>query len=173
MISAGHTVAAAMIKSQAYDAVKDSLRSGSSAILRSSCWCRRIFRRPTFRVSSPRQERSGQAELRHRRSGSTQHLTAELLRERAGIEAQAVSFRTTGELVTALLRKDIAYAVDLAHAVRGQVASAICASSRWRRRSGGRRSPTCRPSQSRALPASTCWAGMASSIDRCAGTSHR
>ena len=34
-----------------------------------------------------------------------------------------MSFRTTGEVVTALLRKDVAYAVDLAHAVRGQVAS--------------------------------------------------
>ncbi len=34
-----------------------------------------------------------------------------------------MSFRTTGEVVTALLRKDVAFAVDLAHAVRGQVAS--------------------------------------------------
>ena len=55
--------------------------------------------------------------------GSTQHLIAELFRQRAGLQAQAVSFRTTGEVVTALLRKDVAYAVDLAHAVRGQVAS--------------------------------------------------
>ena len=55
--------------------------------------------------------------------GSTQHLTAELFRQRAGLQAQAVSFRTTGEVVTALLRKDVAYAVDLAHAVRGQVES--------------------------------------------------
>jgi tripartite-type tricarboxylate transporter receptor subunit TctC len=55
--------------------------------------------------------------------GSTQHLIAELFRQRAGLQAQAVSFRTTGEVVTALLRKDVAFAVDLAHAVRGQVAS--------------------------------------------------
>src|SRR6185312_2543184 len=56
-------------------------------------------------------------------TGATQHLTAELFRQRAGLVAQAVSFRTTGEVVTALLRRDVAFAVDLAHAVRGQVAS--------------------------------------------------
>ena len=56
-------------------------------------------------------------------AGTLPHLTAELFRQRAGLVAQAVSFRTTGEVVTALLRKDVAYAVDLAHAVRGQVAS--------------------------------------------------
>src|SRR5262249_22444406 len=55
--------------------------------------------------------------------GSTQHLVAELFRQGADLKAQAVSFRTTGEVVTALIRKDVAYAVDLAHAVRGQVAA--------------------------------------------------
>ena len=51
--------------------------------------------------------------------GSTQHLTAELLRQRSGMQAQQVPFRTTGEVVTALLRNDVAFAVELAHAVRG------------------------------------------------------
>ena len=36
-------------------------------------------------------------------------------------QAQQVPFRTTGEVVTALLRNDVAFAVELAHAVRGQV----------------------------------------------------
>ena len=42
---AGHTVAAAMIKSQPYDAVKDSPRSASSPIPPSPSTRKRIFRR--------------------------------------------------------------------------------------------------------------------------------
>ena len=69
--------------------------------------------------------------------GSTQHITAELLRQRAGIDAQHVSFRTTPEVVTALMRGDVSYAVELAHAVRGQVQAgdlkifAVMTANRW------------------------------------------
>ena len=124
MISTGHTVAAAMIKAQSYDAVKDFAPVGivaSSAIA--------IVAQKDF----PANDLAGLIEVIKKEpgkfnyatvgTGSTQHLTAELFRQRAGLVAQAVSFRTTGEVVTALLRKDVAYAVDLAHAVRGQVAS--------------------------------------------------
>ena len=55
--------------------------------------------------------------------GSTQHLIAEHLRQRASINAQAVSYRTTGEVVSALLRGDAAFAVELYHPIRGQVDS--------------------------------------------------
>jgi tripartite-type tricarboxylate transporter receptor subunit TctC len=47
MISTGHTVAAAMIKAQTYDAVKDFARSASSRTPPSPSWHRRIFRRTT------------------------------------------------------------------------------------------------------------------------------
>jgi tripartite-type tricarboxylate transporter receptor subunit TctC len=124
MISTGHTVSAAMIKSQAYDAVKDFAPVGvfaSSAIA--------IVVPKDF----PANDLKGLIEIIKKDPGkynyatvgvgSTQHLIAELFRQRAGLQAQAVAFRTTGEVVTALLRKDVAYAVDLAHAVRGQVAA--------------------------------------------------
>jgi tripartite-type tricarboxylate transporter receptor subunit TctC len=124
MISTGHTVSAAMIKSQNYDAVKDFAPVG-------------IFANSAVAVvvpkDSPASDLQGLIEMIKKEPGrynyatigvgSTQHLIAELFRQRAGLQAQAVSFRTTGEVVTALLRKDVAYAVDLAHAVRGQVAS--------------------------------------------------
>jgi tripartite-type tricarboxylate transporter receptor subunit TctC len=124
MISTGHTVSAAMIKSQNYDAVKDFAPVG-------------IFANSAVAVvvpkDSPANDLQGLIEMIKKEPGrynyatigvgSTQHLIAELFRQRAGLQAQAVSFRTTGEVVTALLRKDVAYAVDLAHAVRGQVAS--------------------------------------------------
>jgi tripartite-type tricarboxylate transporter receptor subunit TctC len=124
MISTGHTVSAAMIKSQAYDAVKDFAPVG-------------VFANSAIAIVVPKDfpanDLKGLIEIVKKDPGkynyatvgvgSTQHLIAELFRQRAGLQAQAVSFRTTGEVVTALLRKDVAYAVDLAHAVRGQVAS--------------------------------------------------
>jgi tripartite-type tricarboxylate transporter receptor subunit TctC len=124
MISTGHTVSAAMIKSQAYDAVMDFAPVG-------------VFANSAIAIVVPKDfpaaDLKGLIEIVKKDPGkynyatvgvgSTQHLIAELFRQRAGLQAQAVSFRTTGEVVTALLRKDVAYAVDLAHAVRGQVAS--------------------------------------------------
>jgi tripartite-type tricarboxylate transporter receptor subunit TctC len=53
--------------------------------------------------------------------GSTQHLIAEDLRQRTNMNAKQLSFRTTGEVVTALLRGDASFAVELFHALRGQV----------------------------------------------------
>jgi tripartite-type tricarboxylate transporter receptor subunit TctC len=53
--------------------------------------------------------------------GSTQHLIAEDLVQRTGMKAQPVSYRTTGEVVAALIRGDAAFAVELYHAIRGQV----------------------------------------------------
>jgi tripartite-type tricarboxylate transporter receptor subunit TctC len=124
MISTGHTVSAAMIKSQNYDAVKDFAPVG-------------IFANSAVAIVVPKdfpandlmglieviKKEPGKYNYATVGVGSTQHLIAELFRQRAGLQAQAVSFRTTGEVVTALLRKDVAFAVDLAHAVRGQVAS--------------------------------------------------
>jgi tripartite-type tricarboxylate transporter receptor subunit TctC len=138
MISAGHTVAAAMVESQAYDPVKDFAPVG---IVGHSAFV--VLVHKDFPASDLQglialaKKDPGKLNYGTVGVGSTQHLTAELLRQRAGIEAQAVSFRTTGDLVTALLRKDIAYAVDLAHAVRGQVASgdlrilAVATPKRW------------------------------------------
>jgi tripartite-type tricarboxylate transporter receptor subunit TctC len=53
--------------------------------------------------------------------GSTQHLIAEDLRQRTGMQAQVVNYRTTGEVATALLRGDAAFAVETYQALRGQV----------------------------------------------------
>jgi tripartite-type tricarboxylate transporter receptor subunit TctC len=70
-------------------------------------------------------------------AGSTQQLIAEDLVQRTGMKARHLSFRTTGEVVTALLRGDNAFALELYHAVRGQVDSgdirliAVATSNRW------------------------------------------
>jgi tripartite-type tricarboxylate transporter receptor subunit TctC len=124
MISTGHTVAAVMIKSQAYDAVKDFAPVGIIANSAIAIVVPKDFPANDLKglidliKANPGKYNYGTVGI-----GSTQHLTAELFRQRAGLQVQAVSFRTTGEVVTALLRKDVAYAFDIAHAVRGQVAS--------------------------------------------------
>lgn len=124
MISTGHTVSAVMIKSQAYDAAKDFAPVGIIASSAIAIVVPKDFPANDLKglieiiKKDPGKHNYGTVGL-----GSTQHLTAELFRQQAGLQAQAVSFRTTGEVVTALLRKDVAYAFDLAHAVRGQVAS--------------------------------------------------
>jgi tripartite-type tricarboxylate transporter receptor subunit TctC len=53
------------------------------------------------------------------------------------MNAQAVSYRTTGEVVTALIRGDAAFAIELFHSIRGQVDSgdlrliAVATPQRW------------------------------------------
>ena len=124
MISTGHTVAAAMIKAQAYDAVKDFAPVGIIANSAIAIVVQKDFPATDLKgLIEVIKKEPGKYNYATVGTGSTQHLTAELFRQRADLKAQAVSFRTTGEVVTALLRKDVAYAVDLAHAVRGQVAA--------------------------------------------------
>lgn len=69
--------------------------------------------------------------------GATQYLIAEDLRQRTGMKVQQVSYRTTGDVITALLRGDVAFGMDLFHALRGQVAAgdlrliAVSTPERW------------------------------------------
>jgi tripartite-type tricarboxylate transporter receptor subunit TctC len=53
--------------------------------------------------------------------GSTQHLSAMLLKSTAGIEFQWIPFRNSGDLVIALLRGDIDAGVDAYAALRGNI----------------------------------------------------
>ena len=137
-ISMGHSVSAVMVKQVPYDPVNDFAPVG-------------IFSNSAFVVavpkSSPATDIKSLVELVNKSPGklnystvglgSTQHLIAEDLRQRTGMNAQAVSYRTTGEVVSALLRGDAAFAVELYHAIRGQVDSgdlkllAVATPKRW------------------------------------------
>jgi tripartite-type tricarboxylate transporter receptor subunit TctC len=137
-ISMGHSVSAVMVKQVPYDAVNDFAPVG-------------IFTNSAFVVAvpktSPATDIKSLVELVNKSPGklnystvglgSTQHLIAEDLRQRTGINAQAVSYRTTGEVVSALMRGDAAFAVELYHAIRGQVDSgdlrliAVATPERW------------------------------------------
>jgi tripartite-type tricarboxylate transporter receptor subunit TctC len=134
----GHSVSAVMVKQVPYDPVNDFAPVG-------------IFTNSAFVVVVPKNspatdikslidyvnKQPGKLNYSTVGLGSTQHLIAEHLRQRASINAQAVSYRTTGEVVSALLRGDAAFAVELYHPIRGQVDSgdlriiAVATPTRW------------------------------------------
>ena len=134
----GHSVSAVTVKQVPYDPVNDFAPVG-------------IFTNSAFVVVVPKNspvtdikslvdyvnKQPGKLNYSTVGLGSTQHLVAEHLRQRTGIKAQAVSYRTTGEVVSALLRGDAAYAVELFHPIRGQVDSgdlrviAVATPKRW------------------------------------------
>ena len=137
-ISMGHSVSAVMVKQVPYDPVNDFATVG-------------IFTNSAFVVAVPKNspatdiksliayvnKQPGKLNYSTVGLGSTQHLIAEDLRQRTSMNAQAVSYRTTGEVVTALLRGDAAFAVELFHPIRGQVDSgdvriiAVATPKRW------------------------------------------
>jgi tripartite-type tricarboxylate transporter receptor subunit TctC len=120
-ISTGHSVSAVMVKQVPYDPVSSFEPVG---ILATSSYVVMVPK------DSPATDLRSLVAYVNKESdklystvglGSTQHLIAEDLVQRTGMKVRQVSFRTTGEVVTALLRGDIAFALDLFHAVRGQV----------------------------------------------------
>jgi tripartite-type tricarboxylate transporter receptor subunit TctC len=137
-ISMGHSVSAVMVKNVPYDPVNDFAPIG-------------IFTNSAFVVAVPKNspatdlksliehvnKQSGKLNYSTVGLGSTQHLIAEDLRQRTNMNAQAVSYKTTGDVVSALLRGDAAFAVELYHAIRGQVESgdlrlvAVATPKRW------------------------------------------
>jgi tripartite-type tricarboxylate transporter receptor subunit TctC len=137
-ISMAHPVSAVMVKHVPYDPIGDFAAVGSFG---NSAFVLAVPK------SSPATDLKSLIEYINRSPGklnystvglgSTQHLIAEDLRQRTAMNAQAVSYRTTGEVVGALLRGDAAFAVELFHAIRGQVDSgdlrllAVATPKRW------------------------------------------
>lgn len=137
-ISTGHAVSAVMVKRVPYDPVKSFAPVG-------------VVARAAYVVVVPKKSpatdlksliahvNKGGGKLNYTTVGvgSTQHLIAEDLRQRTNMNARQVSFRKTGEVVAALLRGDAAFAVELFHAVRGQLDSgdlrliAVATPKRW------------------------------------------
>ena len=121
-ISTGHSVSAVTVKQLPYDPVGSFAPVG---VLASSAYVVAVPK------SSPATDLKSLVEHVNKEAGklnystvgvgSTQHLIAEDVRQRTGMDIKLLTFRTTGEVVTALLRGDAAFAVELYHAVRGQV----------------------------------------------------
>jgi tripartite-type tricarboxylate transporter receptor subunit TctC len=138
MISAGHTVSAVMVKSLGYDPIKDFTPVGIIANSALVLVVGKDFPANDLKgLVAIAKKDPGKLNFGSVGVGSTQHLTAELINQRAGIATQHVAYRNTGEVVTALIRNDVSYAVEIAHAIRGQVQSgdlkilAVTTAQRW------------------------------------------
>ncbi|HEY6023849.1 MAG TPA: tripartite tricarboxylate transporter substrate binding protein [Pseudolabrys sp.] len=138
MISAGHTVSAVMIKSVRYDAVKDFapvalVAQGAFVIVaRKDFPANDIKGLVALAKASP-----GKLNFASVGLGSTQHFAGELLRQSTGIDVKHIPYRGTPGVVAALLAGEVDYAVELVHAVQGQVQAgqlkllAVGTTERW------------------------------------------
>ena len=138
MLSPGHTVSAAVMKSVPYDPVKDFAPVGLVANSAIVIVARKDFAAKGLQdLIAMAKKEPGKFNYSTVNTGSTQNLVAEWFKQLGGFEAQGLTFRTTPEVVTSVLRGDVAYAVELAHAVRGQVESgelkilAVTTPTRW------------------------------------------
>ncbi len=137
-LAMGHSVSAVMVKNVPYDPVNDF---APVAIFTNSAFVIVVPKNsPATDIKSLIEHVNKQPGTLNYSTvglGSTQHLVAEHLRQRTGMKAQAVSYRTTGEVVTALLRSDAAFAVELYHPIRSQVEAgelrllAVATPKRW------------------------------------------
>jgi tripartite-type tricarboxylate transporter receptor subunit TctC len=122
MVSAGHTVSAVMIKSVRYDAVKDfapvaEVAEGAFVIV-----ARKDFPAADIKgLIALAKASPGKLNFASVGVGSTQHFAGELFRQMAGIDVKHIPYRGTPGVVTALLAGEVDYAVELVHAVQGQV----------------------------------------------------
>jgi tripartite-type tricarboxylate transporter receptor subunit TctC len=136
-MSTGHAASAVTFKQLPYDPVASFAPVG---ILASSAYVVAVPK------SSPATDLKSLVEHVNKEAGklnystvgvSTQHLIAEDMRQRTGMDAKPLSFRTTGEVITALLRGDAAFALELYHAVHGHADSgdirliAVSTPRRW------------------------------------------
>ena len=137
-ISMGHSVSAVMVKTVPYDPVQRLCAGRHLHQLRVRSRSAEGFAggRPQ-EPGRARQQAGGKLNYSTVGLGSTQHLIAEALRQQTNMQAQPVSYRTTGDVVSALLRGDAAFAVELYHAIRGQIDAgalrvlAVATPERW------------------------------------------
>jgi tripartite-type tricarboxylate transporter receptor subunit TctC len=138
MLSAGHTVSAAMLKSLPFDPVKDF---APVALVGTSAFV--IVARKDFPANDIKglialaKAEPGKLNFASVGLGSTQHFAGELLRQMAGIDVKHIPYRGTPAVVTALRANEVDYAVELVHAVFGQVQAgelkilAVASPQRW------------------------------------------
>jgi tripartite-type tricarboxylate transporter receptor subunit TctC len=123
MVTAAHTTTAVMLKSLPYDPVKDFAPVGMVMVSFISIATHKETAATDIRglvelakAAAPRRLNYATVGL-----GSIQHFAGELFQQMTGMSAQHVPYRTTPEIVAALLRHDIDFAVEVAHPLAGQV----------------------------------------------------
>jgi tripartite-type tricarboxylate transporter receptor subunit TctC len=124
IMTAGQIIAAAMNKSLRYDTVTafEPIAQVATASLI-------IVTRPDFPASNAKElvalakASPGKITVASPGFGATQHLSAELFKQTAGIDMLPVQYRTSPEAITAVLSKQVDILFDTVQAVLGQVQS--------------------------------------------------
>jgi tripartite-type tricarboxylate transporter receptor subunit TctC len=124
VMTAGQIIAAAMNKSLRYDtatAFEPIAQVATASLI--------IVARPDFPANNAKEliaaakANPGKINVASPGFGATQHMSAELFKQTAGIEMQHVPFRTSPEAITAVLGKQVDVLFDTVLAVLGQVQS--------------------------------------------------
>jgi tripartite-type tricarboxylate transporter receptor subunit TctC len=124
IMTAGQIIAAVMNKSLRYDtatAFEPISMVGTASLI--------IVTRPDFPASSAKElvayakANPGKVSVASPGFGATQHMSAELFRQTAGLELLHVPFRTSPEAIAAVLGKQVDVLFDTVLAVLGQVQS--------------------------------------------------
>jgi tripartite-type tricarboxylate transporter receptor subunit TctC len=124
VMTAGQVIAPVMTKAPRYDTLKafDSVGQIATAGLL-------IVTRPDYPAKDIKEliatakANPGKLNFASPGFGATQHLAAELFKQVAGVNAQQVQFRTSGEALAALLSKNVDVLFDTVTALLGQVQS--------------------------------------------------
>src|SRR5437588_910598 len=124
IMTAGQIIAAVMNKSLRYDtatAFEPIAQVATASLI--------IVARPDFPASNAKElvalakQNPGKLTVASPGFGATQHMSAELFKQNAGIEMLPVQFRTSPEAITAVLGKQVDILFDTVLAVLGQVQS--------------------------------------------------
>jgi tripartite-type tricarboxylate transporter receptor subunit TctC len=137
-LSPGHTVSAVMVKQVPYHPVNDFAAVGIVAL---SAYVVAVPKdSPATDLKSLVEHINKEPDKLNYSTvgvGSTQHLIAESIRQRTGMKARPLAFRTSAEVATALLRGDAAFTVEPYQTIRGQVEAgdlrpiAVSTHERW------------------------------------------
>jgi tripartite-type tricarboxylate transporter receptor subunit TctC len=124
VMTAGQIIAATMNKSLRYDtatAFEPIAQVATASLI--------IVARPDFPANNAKEliaaakANPGKINVASPGFGATQHMSAELFKQTAGVEMQHVPFRTSPEAITAVLGKQVDVLFDTVLAVLGQVQS--------------------------------------------------
>ena len=123
LLTNGTAISAAIYKSLPYDPVKDfapiSALGNFDLVFATNA---ETQYRTLPDVLKAAREQPGKLNIGCIAVGSTQHLGAELLKALAGVNIQIVPYRTTPDVIVALLRNDIQLMVDFYAAMKSQLA---------------------------------------------------
>ncbi len=138
MASTGHTVSAAMYKKLPFDSVNDFVPIGKVGDTAFLFVANKNFKPNTIQeLIAAAKANPGKVKVGTVGLGSTQHFSAELLRQLADIKVKHVPYKNTPTLIAAVRSGEVDYAVDPLHTVIGQVkagdlkALAVSTPKRW------------------------------------------